>query len=310
VKELFERIAVPLAKPGTRGAWYRMRRVMAIDGVILDMPDTPENNTEFAHSSGGRAPSAFPVARIVGRGECGTHAIVAAAIGTWATGERTLAPQLLRDLDESMLVLADRGFYSYDLWNAALSTGADLLFRVGANMVLPVIEAFPDGSYRSVLLPPNRQSPIRKLAQRRGDGPHGDLSVLETGGTACRVIEYSIDLPDPGGADPPTETIRLVTSLADHTTSPAAELAALYHQRWEFELSLKEIEMHQMGQSRVLRSKAPAMVRQEIWGDAAHALRYTAPHARSRRQRRRGPGQVVLRSQSSPYPALPETECR
>lgn len=165
-----------------------------------------------------------------------------------------------------MLLLADRGFYSYDLWNAARDTGADLLFRVGANMVLPVIEAFPDGSYRSVLLPPKRQSPIRKLARRRGDGPHGDLSVLEAGGTACRVIEYSIELPDPDGANPPTETIRLVTSLADHTTSPAAELAALYHQRWEFELSLKEIEMHQMGQSRVLRSKTPAMVRQEIWG--------------------------------------------
>jgi hypothetical protein len=118
LEELFHRVAVPLARPGTRGAWFRSWRLMAIDGVILDAPDTPENNVEFSHSTGGKGESAFPVIRVVGLGECGTHAIVSAALGTWGTGEQTLVPQLLPDIEPDMLVLADRGFYSYKLYQA------------------------------------------------------------------------------------------------------------------------------------------------------------------------------------------------
>lgn len=260
MRELFERVAAPMARPGTRGAWYRSRRVMAIDGVVLDMPDTAENNDEYRHSSGGKGAGAFPVIRVVGLAECGTHAVVAAAFGSWSTGERALVPELLPALDDTMIVLADRGLYSYHLWLAAHQTGAELLFRATSRMVLPVIEAFPDGSYRSVLLPPATQSPIRKLAHRRGEGPHGDLTVLESRGTPCRVIEYTVDTPHASG-----ETIRLITTLLDFQSAPAPELAALYHERWEVELVFKEIEVHQTGHGRVLRSKRPALVRQEVW---------------------------------------------
>jgi hypothetical protein len=261
MKELFRRVAVPMARPGSRGAWFRSWRVMAIDGVILDVPDTVENNSKFDHSTGGRADSAFPLARVVGLGECGTHAIVAAAVGTWSTGERGLARELLADLEPDMLVLADRGFYSYQLWNDALATGAAVVFRAGARMVLPVLESFPDGSYRSVLLHPRRQSPIRKRAPKAGTGRHGDLSILQDSGIPCRVVEYSVDNRDNSG-----EIICLITSILDYDEAPAHELAALYHERWEFELALDEIEIHQLGHHRVLRSKTPEMVRQEIWG--------------------------------------------
>ncbi len=222
---------------------------MAIDGVVLDVPDTAENNEEFDHSSGGKGEGAFPAVRVVGLAECGTHAIVAATFGPWSTGERTLTPQLLPSLSDEMIVLADRGFYSYKLWTEALQTGAALVFRVGDNMVLPVLEAYPDGSYRSVLLDPRRQSPIRKLARRRGEGRHGDLSVLESSGLACRVVEYSIESDD--GV---SEVTCLITSIIDPESAPSYELAALYHERWEFELSLREIEIYQMGHGRVLRS--------------------------------------------------------
>jgi hypothetical protein len=271
LEELFHRVAVPIARPGTRGAWFRSWRVMAIDGVVLDAPDTPENNAEFDHASGGKGEGAFPVVRIVGLAECGTHAIVAASLGTWRTGEQSLTPALLPALEPDMLVLADRGFYSYKLWTAALETGAALVFRVGDRMRFPVIEVYPDGSYRSVLLDPKQQSPVRKLAKRRGDGPHGDLSILEERGLACRVVEYSIET-----ATGLSDTICLITSIMDPQAAPSYELAALYHERWEFELSLREIEIHQMGHGRVLRSKTPAMVRQEIWGIllAHYAIRH------------------------------------
>lgn len=255
MKALFDRVAVPMAQRSTRGAWLGDWRVMAIDGVVLDMPDTAANNAEYTHSSGGKGPGAFPAVRVVALAECGTHAIIDAALGTWHTSEHTLADGVIRSLDPDMLLLADRGFYSYNYWSQARNTGANLLFRVGANMNLAVIERYPDGSYRSALLPPRAQSPVRKLAARRGD-----LSILEAGGTACRVVEYTID-----NGDNPSEIIRLITSVLDWQLAPAHELAALYHDRWEIELSFREIEIHQVGHGRVLRSKSPEMVRQEIW---------------------------------------------
>lgn len=267
LEELFHRVAVPMARPGTRGAWFRSWRVMAIDGVIVDVPDTPENNQEFQHTSGGKGSSAFPVVRIVGLGECGTHAIVGAALGSWSTGEQTLVPQLLPDVEPDMLVLLDRGFYSYKLWHQLLDTGAAMVFRASSQLVLPVLEAHPDGSYRSVLLDPQIQRQVRKRAARAGADAH---RVLAEAGTPCRVVEYMV--PNRGE----TETFCLITSILDHTAAPAHELAALYHERWEFELALDEIEIHQLGHGRVLRSKSPEMVRQEIWGIllAHYAIRH------------------------------------
>lgn len=276
MEELFHRIATPIAQAGARGAWFHSWRVMAIDGVVIDVPDTPENNAEFQHASGGKGQGAFPVVRVVGLGECGTHAIVAASIGSWGTSEHTLVPDLLPHLEQDMLVLADRGFNSYTLWNRVVEIGADLLFRASDKLVLPVIESFSDGSYRSVLLDPKRSSSIRKQARRRGAGPYGDLSVLEVAGTPCRVVEYQV-----GNDDETSETIRLITSILDPDDGTAVELAALYHERWEFELSLREIEIYQMGHGRVLRSKSPAMVRQEIWGllIAHYAIRHLMQEA-------------------------------
>lgn len=138
-------------------------------------------------------------------------------------------------------------------------------------MKLPVLENFPDGSYRSVLLDPRTQSPIRKKARRLGSGPYGDLAILEAAGTPCRVVEYSLDRNDHYN-----EVICLITSILDPNEAPAHELAQLYNERWELELSLKEIEIYQLGHSRVLRSKTPSMVRQEIWGIllAHYAIRH------------------------------------
>jgi hypothetical protein len=105
---LFERIAVPMARAGTRGAWFRGLRVMAIDGLVLDVPDTPDNTKEFGRSGTVTAPSPYPQVRLVAVGECGTHGIVDAAFGPVATGEQTLAGQLIARFTPGMLALADR----------------------------------------------------------------------------------------------------------------------------------------------------------------------------------------------------------
>jgi hypothetical protein len=69
LKMLFERIAVPLAVAGTPGAWLGDRRLMAIDGVKLDVPDTPANIDGFGRP-GGLTRRPFPQIQVAGLGEC------------------------------------------------------------------------------------------------------------------------------------------------------------------------------------------------------------------------------------------------
>ena len=117
LKLLFQRISAPMARPGTRGAWFHGLRMMAIDGLVLDVPDTPTNDEEFGRSSNDKTPGPFPQVRLVALGECGTHAVVDAELGGVSTGERTLAATLIARFAPGMLVLADRNFYSYQAWH-------------------------------------------------------------------------------------------------------------------------------------------------------------------------------------------------
>ena len=257
LKLLFERVAVPMARAGTRGAWFRGLRVMAIDGLVLDVPATPENDEEFGRSGNATASSPFPQVRLVALGECGTPGIVDAAFGPVATGEQTFAAQLIARFTPGVLVLADRNFYSYQAWQQGAATGAQLLWRVSASLRLPVLEWLPDGSFRSVLINPKVRG--RRREQLVAAAAAGD-ELDPAQAMAVRVVEYMIDNRVGGG-----ELFCLITTLADHVFAPAVELAAAYAERWEIELSFDEIEIHQTGGDRVLRSRTPELVKQEIW---------------------------------------------
>lgn len=250
LEELFVRVAQPIAAAGTPGAWYRGWRVMAVDGVVLDVPDTPENLERFTKKEHRGGTSAFPQVRVVGLAECGTHAVVAAALESWRTYERTLLERLLPEFRVDMLVLADRGFFSYELWKQAADTGAALLWRIASNVRLPVLAQHPDGSYLSELLPKQLKTDLNRGMKRR---------VPDEVRIPVRVVEYRIT-----NRDSP-EVIRLLTTLTDHQQYPAVQLAALYAERWEFEIGLDEIETHQIAGARLLRSKKPELVEQEIW---------------------------------------------
>ena len=254
LRQLFERAAAPLATPSTIGAWLAHRwRLMAVDGVTLDVPDTAENEKEFGRPSSRTGQGgAFPQVRVVGLGECGTHAIVAADLAPIRVGERELAERVLADLDQDMLVLFDRGFFSYQFFTQVQATGAEALFRVSSQLKLPVLQRLPDDSYLSAITPQGISTPTSMGEARwRAANRHAAL---------VRVVEYQITDRDSG------EVYRLITTITDWRSALSGDLAAAYNQRWEFEIALDEIETHQIAHSRVLRSKSPEMVRQEIWG--------------------------------------------
>ena len=125
---------------------------MAIDGLVLDVPDTSDNNEEFGRCGNDQTPGPFPQVRLLALGECGTHAVVDAELSGVGTGEQTVATTLIAWFAPGMLVLADRNFYRYQAWQQASASGAALLWRVNSTLTLPVLEWLPDGSYRSVLI--------------------------------------------------------------------------------------------------------------------------------------------------------------
>jgi hypothetical protein len=244
--ELFSQACVPLATPTTPGAFYRQWRLVSIDGTTIDVADTPANAGVFGRAGTGRGDgSAFPQVRVVALGECGTHAVIAAVMDSYAVVEQTLAKRLVVSLQPGMLCLADRGFTAHPLFSAAAATGAALLWRAKKNAVLPVLERLPDGSFLSELV----ASPDK---YRRED-------VLPV-----RVVEYAIDDESRPGAI--GTTYRLLTTILDPTQAPADELATLYAQRWEIESIFDELKTHQRGPRVVLRSRTPEGVYQEAWG--------------------------------------------
>lgn len=258
LRVLFERVAVPMAPPELAQGWCAGRRVMAVDGTNVDLADTRANIAEFGYPSGG---GAFPQVRMVALAEASTHAVTALATGRARAGERALFVELLGDLRQDMLVLADRGFLSYELWGQATATGAALCWRARSSTDLPVLQALPDGSYISQLSDPvianKRRDQVRKRVR----------NLVEVPGHRVRVIEYQVTDRGAvrGGAEDRSETYRLVTTLLDPEQVPATELCALYHRRWELESTFNEIKTSQRGAGIVLRSKSPPMVYQELY---------------------------------------------
>lgn len=246
LEELYRTVVEPVAVEGTPGAWYRGWRVMSLDGTTLDVADTRANARAFGRPASARGVNKtgpFPQLRVVGLLETGTHVICGAQLGTYGTSEVTLATAVLPALTGEMLCLADRGLLGFDLWRTAQATGAALLWRVRATFTLPMLERWADGSYRSEL----RWNPQCASTDRTP--------------IPVRVIAYT--LPGAPGAQ---GTYRLVTNILEPARAPAAELAALYHERWEIETAFDEFKTHLRGAHRVFRSKTPELVRQEAWG--------------------------------------------
>jgi hypothetical protein len=201
--------------------------------------------------------------RVVTVSECGSHAVVDAEMGGVVgagSGKQTLAGRLYARLDCDWLLIADRNFYTWAGWKAARAGGAQLLWRVKADLRLPVIEMHPDGSYASVLINPMIRGTARQqLIETARAG--GDLDPEQA--MVVRVIEYTV--PDREG-DGTGELIALITTITDPRAASTQVLAQAYQQRWEHETGNDQLKTHLRGPGKALRSKSPDMVRQEIYG--------------------------------------------
>lgn len=241
LETLYQQVVRPIANDKTQGARFRDWTLMTIDGTAFDLADTPENAEAFGYPQGGRGTPAFPKLRAVTLIENGTHVICDIAYDAFAVSEHKLAARLIPRLRPGMLVLADRLYSNYALWETACQTGADLVWRIRKNSVLKPTRKLSDGSYISKLYPSEK------------DKRH------DTKGVEVRVIDYEVT-----GANEPV--YRLITTILDPEAAPAEELAVLYHQRWTIETVLREMKVHLSNGPVMLRSRKPELAIQELYG--------------------------------------------
>ena len=249
MRQLFVATSTPIARGRTRGAFYKGMRLMAIDGVRFDMPDTPDNAAAFGRPgtrrNGQSIEGAYPQVHAIFLAETGTHTVVEAYVKRGKKSEFKVVVSLLRRAPPDSLVLQDRGFYGYRPLAEANRRGVHLLGRVGKHVVFKPAETFHDGSYLAVIYPSDK------------DRRH------QTHGLIVRVIEYTLDEPNRTGHG---ERHRLVTTLLDADRHCAKELVVLYHQRWEIEIGNDELKTHLLHRHVHLRSRTPCGILQEIYG--------------------------------------------
>lgn len=221
---------VDVRAPGTR---WRGMLMVALDGTIMTVPDSPAVLTRFTKQAGNHGGTGYPQVRLLALVACGTRTLIDAVFGPTTSGETTYAPRLLPSLRPGMILLADRNFAAQKLVAAIAATGAHVLVRLKNGRKMPVLTRCPDGSYLSML---------------------GPLRV--------RVVDCEITVTTAAGKH--TSLYRLATTLLDHHRYPAGELASLYHQRWDIETAYLELKSTILG-GRILRARTPDGIDQEIY---------------------------------------------
>jgi len=235
LRALFEALAGPVAWPRMPGVCFGRYRTVSFDGCkTVKVPDTAGNRGWLGKMNAVNGETGYPVIQLMTLVETGTRALLGAVFGSTATGEIAWARQLLHLLDDTMLVLLDRGFYGGDFLSQVAATGAQFLVRLAANRRPPLLARLPDGSVLSVI-----------------------------GGVKTRIIEASVTVTCHDGTRY-GDCYRLATTLTDHRAWPAPALMALYHERWEHEIAYLALR-HTLMAGRVLRSHDPAGLTQEMW---------------------------------------------
>lgn len=244
IRQLFEQVVRPIAKRTTQGAWFKRLRLVAIDGSSLHLQDTAGNRKRYGKAGAAKGKtSPLPLIRFVALCEIGTRVLFAARMAPWKISEVALAKQLIDRLEPGMLCLADRLFYGFELWNQAVATGAQLLWRVQKKIPLPRLRTLSDGSYLSEVRA-RSTAPVAKRARR----------------IPVRVIEFNITV----GAK--RKYYRVITTLLDPRKAPALELANLYAKRWGIETAFAELKTYLKGPGVLLRSQRPELVEQDFYG--------------------------------------------
>jgi Transposase DDE domain/Insertion element 4 transposase N-terminal len=245
LEELFVQCAGPKASEQTKGAFWKGMRLLALDGTVESVPDTPDNRATFRYSTDDeQSHSPFPQARLVLLVECATHLICDAEISSCRQAEASSTRLLLeRWRWQNALVLWDSGFHASRAIFELRASGSHVLGRLKSHVLVKPLCHLWDGSYLTFIY--------------EDQDHHRGKRML------VRVISYTFTDPRIPGAT--KQVYRLVTTLLDPFLYPAKELAVLYHERWHVELVIGETRTALRLSARTLRSLTPNGVIQELY---------------------------------------------
>ena len=241
---LFEHTAEQWAHGSAAAHRWRGLALYGADGSTLRVADSKENREHFGGSNGHRGQSGYPLVRIVALMALRSHLLAAAAFGPYGKGEHSYASELWSAVPNNSLSVVDKGFFA-------------------ANVLIPLAR---DGQNRHWLTRAKKNLRWR-VVKRLG---RGDVLVEMKVSAAARKKDPT--LPKTWLARAITYRRKgfrpqvLLTSLVDAGQYPAAEIIALYHERWELELGYDEVKTEMLDREETLRSKSPAAVTQELWG--------------------------------------------
>ena len=248
MKKIFQELCHPINSKNLKGTYWKKWHLIAMDGSSLSLQDTKENRETFSAPSNQHGEGAWPMMRVAALVEIGTHIIFDAEIDGYKSSEINLAKKLVSRLKPHMLCLADRLFPSFRLWEKAVATGCALVWRAKEGLTLEHLKTLSDGSWLAHWRPSDKD---------RRENPK-DVHLV-------RVIEYKLTRKNPSATEEKEETYRLIANILKPEEASAQELADLYPERWEIELSFKEIKNVMRKGMVTLRSKTPELVKQEFW---------------------------------------------
>ena len=242
---LFERTAQTWAHQSARRHEWRGLAVYGADGTTVRVPDSTENRATFGgQKTRWDSTSGYPLVRLVTLMALRSHLLAGARFGAYGTDERVYASELWPLIPDHSVTLVDRLF-------------------LAAKTLLGIERGGTERHWLTRARATSKWQRVKRLAP-------GDDLVEMTVSSEARRQDPSLPLTWPMRA------IRyrrrgfaeqtLLTSLVDAKRYPAAEIVALYHERWEIELGYNEVKRVMLAREESTRSKSPRGVAQELWG--------------------------------------------
>jgi hypothetical protein len=238
---------------------WKGRHVKIADGTTATMPDTPANQAVYPRRRNQARGVGFPIVRIMFIFSWAYGTVLDLAEGPMRgkkTGENTLLRGLEGALQKGDVLLLDRLLGSYQQIANCREQGVDVVARQHHSRKTDFRRGRWLGTLDHVVI----------WHRPKFDSQRFDRATWEALPATMPIRELRFRVTQPGLR--PAE-ITIATTLLDATAYPAADLAALYRERWHCELDLRSLKTSL--QMTHLRCKTPEMVRKEIW---AHCLAY------------------------------------
>jgi IS4 transposase len=241
IKQVFEQTQQLWHDALPQSDWCGLR-LLGVDGVVWRTPDSLENQTTFARTANAHAESNYPQVRMVCQMELTSHLLTAAAFDSVALSEIRLTETLIAQTPDHTLTLFDKGFYALGLLHQWHATGTD------RHWLLPLKKG---AQYRVIHTHRSGDEVIELVSSPQARKKWPTLPATLTARLITKILKG--------------KPVKILTSLLDTQRFHAAEIVDLYAHRWEIELGYREMKQYMLQNRLTLRSKTPALIRQELW---------------------------------------------